>query len=128
MKMNRLAAALLLWGFMLLPTTSAAAQGRPAQQSCHYVGEQTPSHTQVECDDNMGYLVDDLIVSTYDTSTPLAITTPQASWLVFRPTPGSGSTVAVGWWDIQTQHICALSEANDLASMTCGEVEWPAGG
>jgi hypothetical protein len=127
MNRSRLAATLLLCGFALLPTTTVDAQGRPAQQSCRYIGEQTSSHTQVECDDNRGYLVDDLIVSTYDTSTPLVITTPQASWLVFRPTPGSGASVAVGWWDTQTQHICALSEANDLASMTCGEVEWPGG-
>jgi hypothetical protein len=123
--MNRLVSSLLLCGFMVLPTTTASAQGRSVQQSCHYVGEQSVSHTQVECDDNVGYLVEDLIVSTYDTSTPLAITTPQASWLVFRPEPGTGSSVAVGWWDTQTQHLCALSEANEFASLTCGEVQWP---
>ena len=123
--MNRLASTLLLCGLMTLPTTPADAQAGRRQQSCSYIGEQTPTHTQVECDDNMGYLIDELSVSTYDTSAPLAVATPRASWLVFRPSPGSGSTVAVGWWDTQAEEICALSEDNRILSMTCGDVQWP---
>jgi hypothetical protein len=125
-EMNRFVSSLLLCGIMMLPAAAADAQGRPTQQSCSFIGEQTTTHFQFECDDNTGYLIDDLLVSTYDTSTLMAVTIPQSSWLVFRPAPGSESTVAVGWWDTQTQQVCALG-GSDRALMTCGEVRWPGG-
>jgi len=123
--MNRFVASLVLFGCLALPSTPADAQGRASQQNCSYIGEQTPTHTQVECDDNTGYLVDDVIVSTYDTSAPMSVTVPQSSWLVFRPAPGSDSMVAVGWWNTQTQQVCAVF-GTDRAWMTCADVEWPA--
>ncbi len=123
--MNRFVAIVLLGGLMVLPSATADAQGRAVQQSCSYIGEQTQTHTQVECDDNTGYLIDDLIVSTYDTSSPLTVTKPQSSWLVFRPAPGSDSRVSVGWWDTQTQQVCAVF-ATEQTWMTCGDIQWPA--
>ena len=116
---NCLASSLLVFGSVVLP---GAAHADPVQLSCRYIGQQTTTHLQLECDNRVGYIVNGQQASTYDPSDQGGLTTPHPTWLVFQPAVGSDQPWPLGWWDSQGQQVCAVSEGNHSASITCGDV------